>query len=85
MAMKLLSVVLLLAAQAHAGVVARSACYCFPGDGCWPAESAWASLNSTVGGRLIATVPIGSPCHAPNYDATECSALQSQWKLPQLQ
>ncbi|KAH7337341.1 hypothetical protein BKA66DRAFT_507228, partial [Pyrenochaeta sp. MPI-SDFR-AT-0127] len=84
MAMKLLVVVLLLAAQAHAGVVARSACYCFPGDGCWPAESAWASLNSTVGGRLVATVPIGYPCHTPNYDATECAALQSQWKLPQL-
>ncbi|KAJ5174331.1 uncharacterized protein N7482_000208 [Penicillium canariense] len=60
-----------------------SQCRCLPGDACWPAPSAWASLNSTVGGRLIATVPIGSPCHDPNYDAVACAALQAGWTEPQ--
>ncbi|KAJ5379865.1 uncharacterized protein N7496_002293 [Penicillium cataractarum] len=60
-----------------------SSCRCMPGDDCWPAASAWASLNNTVGGRLIATVPIGSPCHDPNYDAAACTALQNTWTEPQ--
>ncbi|KAH6638522.1 hypothetical protein BKA67DRAFT_596339 [Truncatella angustata] len=59
-----------------------STCYCMPGDSCWPATSAWSQFNSTVGGRLIATVPIGSPCHDPNYDAAACAALQAEWTLP---
>ncbi|PCG96567.1 FAD-binding, type 2 [Penicillium occitanis (nom. inval.)] len=58
-------------------------CRCMPTDSCWPSASSWAALNSTVGGRLIATVPIGSPCHDPTYDATACAALRNAWNLPQ--
>lgn len=60
-------------------------CKCFPGDDCWPAEDDWKSLNSTVGGRLVATVPLGSPCHDPNYDAEECKRLQSEWLYSSVQ
>ena len=76
-----------LAVPAIAGVcVPRDAdCHCLPTDSCWPAPSDWASLNSTVGGRLIATVPIGTPCHDPNYDAAACAALQAEWYEPQPQ
>jgi hypothetical protein len=56
-----------------------------PTDSCWPAPSAWASLNSTVGGRLVATVPIGSPCHAPNYDAAACAVVKANWTKPEPQ
>ncbi|KAF4635585.1 hypothetical protein G7Y89_g2518 [Cudoniella acicularis] len=59
----------------------NKSCHCFPGDSCWPSTSTWAQLNSTVGGRLIATVPIGTPCHEPNYDAEVCAALQADWTL----
>ena len=31
-------------------------CHCLPSDSCWPAKSAWDALNSTVNGRLVATV-----------------------------
>ena len=62
-----------------------SNCHCLPTDSCWPAPSVWASLNSTVGGRLVATVPIGTPCHAPNYDAAACAALKAAWNEPQTQ
>lgn len=57
-------------------------CYRLPGDADWPATQAWSILNSTVNGKLVATVPIGSPCHDPTYDADACSALKSQWLDP---
>ncbi|QKX64758.1 uncharacterized protein TRUGW13939_11934 [Talaromyces rugulosus] len=58
-------------------------CRCLPGDSCWPSTSQWDSLNRTVNGRLVATVPIGSPCHDPHYDEAACADLQSNWNLPQ--
>ncbi|KAL4808590.1 hypothetical protein BDV18DRAFT_150977 [Aspergillus unguis] len=77
--MKAIATALLLAGS----VAASSDCHCLPGDSCWPSTSQWDALNSTVNGRLIATVPIGSPCHDPTYDATACEALQNDWNLPQ--
>jgi hypothetical protein len=65
--------------------VGASRCHCLPGDACWPASSQWSALNTTVNGGLVATVPIGTPCHDPNYDEVACAALQSNWTLPQLQ
>lgn len=65
--------------------VNASQCYCLPGDACWPATSQWSALNATVNGRLVATVPIGTPCHDPHYDEVACAALQSNWNFPQLQ
>ncbi|GJD01259.1 FAD binding domain-containing protein [Colletotrichum higginsianum] len=67
---------------AGAAVLERAAgdCKCFPGDACWPATAQWNALNTTVGGNLIATVPLGSPCHDPTYDAAVCASLQSQWQ-----
>ncbi|KAL4955898.1 hypothetical protein BDW69DRAFT_159641 [Aspergillus filifer] len=58
-------------------------CHCLPGDSCWPSVDQWNELNSTVGGRLIATVPIGHPCHEPTYNATACAELQDNWNYPQ--
>ncbi|KAJ0158908.1 putative FAD-linked oxidoreductase [Colletotrichum tanaceti] len=59
-----------------------SACRCFPGENCWPTTTKWAAFNQTVGGRLIATVPIGAVCHDSSfgaYDEAKCAALQSSW------
>ncbi|KAF8854350.1 FAD-binding domain-containing protein [Acephala macrosclerotiorum] len=58
-----------------------SSCRCLPGDECWPPPTTWKAFNDTVGGRLIATVPLGTACHSPHYNATECAYLQSQWQL----
>jgi hypothetical protein len=74
----------LVGAQTFA-LVGASRCHCLPGDACWPASSQWSALNTTVNGGLVATVPIGTPCHDPNYDEVACAALQSNWTLPQLQ
>ncbi|KAL2019325.1 hypothetical protein VTK56DRAFT_9792 [Thermocarpiscus australiensis] len=62
-------------------------CRVLPGDRDWPSPGQWASLNETVHGRLIASVPLGSVCHdAPfnNYDAEACARLQSTWNKTSL-
>lgn len=58
-------------------------CRCFPGDECWPTTADWSQLNQTVGGRLVATVPLAAPCHDPIYDAAECQRLRDNWVWPQ--
>lgn len=69
------------ASLAAAATNSSSSCHVLPSDADWPSAATWDSFNSTVGGRLIATVPIGSPCHDPTYDATACAALQADWVL----
>lgn len=75
----------LAAAVAAAANSTGSQCYVLPSDSDWPSTSTWDSLNTTVNGRLIATVPIGSPCHEPNYDAAACAALQDDWTVASTQ
>lgn len=70
---------------AAAGRCSASSCRYLPGDTNWPSKATWNKLNATVDGRLIKTVPIGTPCHDPNYDADLCEELQDDWSLPQLQ
>lgn len=62
-----------------------SSCYVLPSDTDWPSTSTWDSLNTTVNGHLVATVPIGSPCHDPNYDAAACAVLQNNWTVASTQ
>lgn len=61
-------------------------CRCFPGDTCWPSSGKWDALNKTVEGRLIATIPIASPCHDTfpgiSYDADKCAEIQANWPRP---
>lgn len=61
---------------------ANDNCHVLPGDAAWPKDDSWAKLNSTVSGKLVKTVPIGSPCHDPTYDETACNALKAQWTNP---
>lgn len=61
-------------------------CRCSPGDACWPSQAEWQSLNKTVGGRLIATIPLASACHVDPfepYDEAKCKAVQSKWFDPE--
>jgi hypothetical protein len=64
-------------------VQASTTCRCFPGDACWPSENVWAKFNQTIDGQLVKTVPLGSPCHVPNYDAAECNTLRDAWIVPE--
>lgn len=60
-------------------------CRFLPEDEGWPSHQEWSKLNATVGGRLIATIPLASVCHDPNFNETECAALAAGWALPQTQ
>ncbi|KAM7197314.1 hypothetical protein V8F20_006668 [Naviculisporaceae sp. PSN 640] len=65
-----------------ASTASASRCKCFPGEPCWPTRAEWDAFNTTVGGRLIATVPLAQACHDPNYDLATCDALRNQWQYP---
>ncbi|KAL2216000.1 hypothetical protein M432DRAFT_123522 [Thermoascus aurantiacus ATCC 26904] len=66
-----------------AGAASASGCRCLPGDPCWPSPDAWSKFNQTIDGRLIKTVPLGSPCHIPEYNAAECETIREGWQWPQ--
>ncbi|KAJ1325462.1 FAD-binding protein [Microdochium nivale] len=74
---------LAMVASAMAAPSRRTAdCRCLPGDSCWPSQSKWDDLNMAVGGRLVATVPVGSVCHDPTYDEQACAALRASYDEP---
>lgn len=56
-------------------------CRSMPGDMGWPAPATWNQLNTTVGGRLLAAVPVADVCHGATYSETACSALKQDWDL----
>ena len=60
----------------------NGSCRYLPGDLGWPSKDAWAVLNSTVGGRLIQTVPLASVCHDPSYNQEKCDGLREAWDTP---
>ncbi|RDA89422.1 hypothetical protein CP532_6241 [Ophiocordyceps camponoti-leonardi (nom. inval.)] len=72
----------LVVASGGASALSDTNCKCYPGDDCWPHADVWAQLNETVGGRLVATIPLGSPCHDPHYDEGLCSSLRRRWHDP---
>lgn len=57
-------------------------CRCFPADPCWPSDFTWQALNRSVHGRLVATLPLGAPCHDPIYNSDICKNFQNHWLEP---
>lgn len=64
-------------------------CRTIPGDSSWPSLSAWNQFNQSVGGNLVATIPIAAPCHetlfgepSSVYDPDVCAALRNVWYYP---
>lgn len=64
---------------------AAETCRCLPADDCWPSESEWDGLNSTVSGNLVKVVPIGAVCHDPTYDEAACAEVKASWNNVQTQ
>jgi hypothetical protein len=62
-----------------AGPTSLNGCKIFPGDKQWPSDSAWAYLNSTLGGTLIKGVPPALVCYTGTYDAAQCAEVTSQY------
>lgn len=65
--------------------VTPGSCKTFPGDQAWPSKPDWDAFNTTVGGRLIATVPLGTPCHGSAFNDATCESLRSEWQTEQIQ
>jgi len=88
-----LSVILLVVAICFSNATALSQsnqlhsprCRYLPGDAYWPNTHEWQQLNTSISGRLIKTIPLGSACHGPTYDVEVCAALARTWDLPQTQ
>nr|UYO77178.1 FAD-dependent isoamyl alcohol oxidase [Trichoderma calamagrostidis] len=60
------------------------ACRVLPEDAAWPSAQNWATLNQTINGHLIATIPEASVCHTSpyeDYNATACALLQNSWDV----
>ncbi|GAB7336408.1 hypothetical protein MBLNU13_g09126t1 [Cladosporium sp. NU13] len=65
---------------------AQCDCKCFPGEDCWPTTEQWNDFNKTVGGKLIATVPLAASCHDDgfgSYDEARCTEIQNKWLDPE--
>ncbi|KAL6792971.1 hypothetical protein J3E68DRAFT_451402 [Trichoderma sp. SZMC 28012] len=68
-----------------ASTATNSTCRCLPTDPCWPSTADWNAFNKTLGGKLIATVPLASVCHSSSFgcfSASKCNQLKSVWDFP---
>ncbi|CAL3967746.1 unnamed protein product [Diplocarpon coronariae] len=77
-----LFVFLLLSVGSATSYHGSPSCRYIPGDHGWPSQPKWHQLNMTVGGRLIATLPVASVCHDPGFNNVSCSALKELWDTP---
>lgn len=80
--MRLFAISKVICATILASPAVAKTCLSLPGDLNWPKDADWQSLNRTVDGKLVATDPIGSPCHDPTYNATACDELKAAWANP---
>ena len=69
------------AAWRAAAAPAAASRFCQPTDACWPPPAAWAALNASVRGALVAVRPEGAPCVA-DAASVACAAVQAGWDDP---
>ncbi|KAF2137409.1 uncharacterized protein K452DRAFT_353552 [Aplosporella prunicola CBS 121167] len=71
--------------SAAANPAADADCKCTPSDPCWPSDSQWATLNTTLSGRLIHTHLPAAVCYRSNpaYNQSACTALYPEWTTPE--
>ena len=87
MLLSLVSVAVLFVFISQAAVLETTAsgCRLLPSDAQWPSVSTWKRLNDTIQGRLVATIPLASPCHDTNFNAGLCTDLEQEWPFAQTQ
>lgn len=67
--------------------VQNASCRTFPGDALWPSKTQWEAFNSSVGGNLIASLPLAAVCHndaLADFDSQACATIQNNWYLPDI-
>lgn len=64
------------------------ACKCYPGDDCWPQQSAWDALDAEVNGNLHVHIPPEAACHntfdgpfgsVETFDQEKCDDVTASW------
>ncbi|KAJ7920489.1 hypothetical protein B0H13DRAFT_1708620 [Mycena leptocephala] len=60
----------------------QAPCRILPTDDSWPTREIWDAFNHSIDGRVIETIPIGSPCHDPTYDEEQCNNIRQNWHVP---
>ncbi|KAH6692456.1 isoamyl alcohol oxidase [Plectosphaerella plurivora] len=64
------------------------ACKCYPGEDCWPAQTAWDALDAEVDGNLQLHVPPEAACYntfdgllgsIETYDKEKCDDVTAKW------
>lgn len=72
---------LFLVGPAAAAVLAGQKCRSTPSDASWPSTAEWASLNASIDGRLLRTVPAASSCYPGNpFGSTiDCQDVSAGW------
>jgi hypothetical protein len=56
-------------------------CKLLPGDDKYPSAEGWNAFNTTLGGSLISTIPLASPCYTnwANQDQAKCLDITTRW------
>ncbi|PVH70613.1 FAD-binding domain-containing protein [Cadophora sp. DSE1049] len=67
-------------------LVSAQECKCAPSEPCWPSTAEWDSLNNTISGRLIRSIPPGSVCYPsqPNFSKEACDIVLAGWSTNEL-
>lgn len=62
-------------------------CKIIPGSPLWPTGIVWNVFDLLLGGALIKTTPLASPCYEDfgNYDEAKCANINEQWTNSTLQ
>jgi hypothetical protein len=69
--------------------IKKGECKAFPGDSNYPREFVWSIFDSLLGGALIKTTPVASPCYKEsqwnNYDEAKCEDVSARFTTADLQ
>ena len=74
---------LLLRLASGAPTSTHAKCKEVPSSPDWPSSDAWAALNSTLGGNLLAALPPAIVCDRSReqYSAQDCASVNKNWLL----
>ncbi|KAJ4992083.1 FAD binding domain-containing protein [Stagonosporopsis vannaccii] len=62
-----------------------TSCRTFPGDSEWPSNTTWSTFDALLGGALIPTIPIASPCYDSRWgqkDGEKCASILKNFTNP---
>ncbi|KAJ8124881.1 hypothetical protein O1611_g8759 [Lasiodiplodia mahajangana] len=67
------------ATNALVAQASNKVCRSLPGDSAWPSTKVWNRFNQTIGGRLIAGIPLAQPCSEDHLVPSLCSQIRQDW------